>query len=750
MAICPVILCGGEGSRLWPVSRRDLPKQFISLVGNLSSFQEACLRLSELPDAGPPVIVTGAAHETMVKRQLAEIGVDAAILIEPEGRDSGPAVAAAALYLRDTIPGSVAVVQPADHYIPEREPFHRAVKMAVEGARQNFISTFGITPTHPATTYGYIDAGAEVDGAAGVMRVRQFVEKPPREKAEEYLARKYMWNSGMFVFRPETFLAELTLYEPKIADAVEIAVRDADRKGSVLHLAADSFRRAPKRSVDHAVMEHTQKAAVVKGDFAWSDLGAWDAVFDVMPKDALGNSVSGDHVVLVESEKCFVRSGHTPVAVIGLKDVGVIVEHDAVLVCRLDATPGVKNAVETFKARARPESTRRASPALLRRERAGLKSAADRLGRWLDGSALPLWWSVGADHQTGGFFELVGDHPRPVRARRRFRVQARQAWTYVECGLAGWSGPSRTAATWAFDYMEARYRRPDGLYRKLVNDDGSTADDGVQLYDQAFALLAYAAAARTSAGLANMQRRGRDILGAVNREYSHPLGGYREEMKNGATMQSNPHMHLLEAALAWLAAGADWEWSTLGEASVRLARDHFIDPSTGALLEFFDDDGAPVPGAAGRIVEPGHQFEWAHLLLRWAEVSGDKSVVASAKRLFEIGAKHGIDTGRGVAIDAIRDDMTVLSGSARLWPQTEWAKAAIAMARAASTPAERTEYETAALAALDALIQYLDATVTGLWHDKLRPDGTFVEEPSPASSLYHIAGAILALRSYVD
>jgi mannose-1-phosphate guanylyltransferase/mannose-6-phosphate isomerase len=750
MAVCPVILCGGEGSRLWPVSRRDQPKQFIPLAGDLSSFQQACLRLAGMAGVLPPIVVTGAAHESIVHRQLAEIGIDGILIIEPEGRDSGPAVAAAAMYLSETAPGSVAVVQPADHFIPNNDDFCASAELAVAGALRDVIGTFGISPTFPGTAYGYIASGEALDGVPGVSRVKQFVEKPSRDKAIEYLALGYVWNSGMFVFRPEVFLAELAQFEPKIADAVEGAVRGAVREGRVIRLAAEHFRRAPKRSVDHAVMEHTKKAAVVAAGFKWSDLGAWDAVYEVLPKDADGNAVQGEHVVTVDSSNCFIRSPHIPVAVIGLKDVSVIVERDAVLVCHLNATHSVKPAVEAMKARFRPEGTRRASPPLFRHGSGDLKSVSHQLDRWLHGAALPMWWAVGADHQGGGYFELVDDHPRPVRTTRRFRVQARQGWTYVETGMAGWDGPSRAAAIWAFDYMDAKYRRPDGLFRKLVNDDGSPAGDGITLYDQAFALLAWSAVARTSHGLDAAQKRGHEILVALKRDVAHPLGGFREEEKHGATLQSNPHMHLLEAALSWMQSGGSAEWQELGATSVQLARDYFIDVKSGALREYFDDTGAPVAGPAGRMVEPGHQFEWSHLLAQWAERTGDSTVLAAARRLYDIGAQHGIDPVRRVAVDMLWDDLSTMSADARLWPQTEWLKAAVAFAKIAPSAEDRAELEKDMLTAAHALVQYLDSTVPGLWRDKLRADGTFVEEPSPASSLYHIAGAVLALRRYMS
>lgn len=747
MAICPIILCGGEGSRLWPVSRRDFPKQFATLVGTLSCFQQAAMRLAKLPGALKPVIVAGEAHEATVRRQLDSIDLEATIILEPEGRDSAPAVAVAAAYLLGVGQDSPAVMQPADHYIPDVERFGAAVERAAVGADDGYIVTFGITPSLPEVSYGYISIGEPLPAAPGVSKVDRFVEKPQMEKAIEYLAQGFVWNSGIFAFRPSLLLGEMEKFEPAIAESVRRAIADAKIVDNVIRLDPIAFARATKKSLDHAVMERTDKAAVVAGDFEWSDLGAWSAIYGAHPKDENGNVIAGGNAIAINSQNCFVRAGDVPLAVIGLSDVGVIAEPDGIVVCKLDTSASVKIAVENLRAKARPEALR-STPAARRRDHASLSGAARSLGSWLDIAALPLWWTAGADHDRGGFFEVLDERGRGVRVARRMRVQARQVHVYAAAGIAGWQGPWRSAARHGLDYLHERFRRPDGLYCTLVGDDGGQVDERAFLYDQAFMLLALATSAEAGIDAQQCADEAKAIRTTLLANFTRPSGGgFLEEEIRGARFQSNPHMHLLEAALAWDGFADDAEWSEFAEQIVRLCLGTFIDPGNGMLREFFADSGAPLDGFPGRIVEPGHQFEWAWLLWRWAARNGNEAARAAALKLFEIGERHGIDPLRGVAIDVLLDDMSPYSRQARLWPQTERLKASLLLARAADA-AERAKFEASALSAAEGLSHYLQTEVHGLWHDKMRADGTFVIEPSPASSLYHITAAIQALRDY--
>lgn len=747
MQICPIILCGGEGSRLWPVSRRDFPKQFAALIGDLSCFQQAVLRLHNMPGTVQPIVVTGEAHEAIVHDQLKAIGVEGTIILEPEGRDSGPATVAAAAWLAALGYDHCAIMQPADHYIPDAADFRSAAQIAATGAERGFIVTFGVAPVQADTSYGYISRGDVLPDCPGVTTVRRFIEKPSREKAIEYLAQGYVWNSGMFAFRPSVLLEEVRLFEPAMADAVERALGNATRTNDTIRLDPVAFGQSPRKSLDHAVMERTARAAVVAGDFAWSDLGAWSAIYGAQPKDERGNVILGEGAVVLDSERCFVRSAGTPLAAIGLADVAVVAEPDGVVVCNLKASASVKLAVDALRAKARPQALRKA-PGPRGGGFENLAVAAQRLGYWLDSSALPLWWAAGADHERGGFFELLDGDARPVRVSRRVRVQARQVYVYATAGLAGWHGPWKSAVAHGLSHLTERYRKPDGLYRTLIDDEGEPLDDRTFLYDQAFVLLALASAAN-----AGIERR-RCIADALELRanlfdrFARTDGGFLEQELRGSKFQSNPHMHLLEAAMEWCNVDPDREWEALAASTVRLALERFIDAESGILREFFDDDGLPFPGLPGRLVEPGHQFEWAWLLSRWAASRNDAAVAAAASRLFELGDRHGVDRMRGVAIDMLLADMSPHSRQARLWPQTERLKAALALAAAAPSDEIRDKLGAVALAAAEGMSHYLQTQIPGLWRDKMRADGTFIVEPSPASSLYHLACAIQGLRNH--
>ena len=359
--------------------------------------------------------------------------------------------------------------------------------------------------------------------------------------------------------------------------------------------------------------------------------------------------------------------------------------------------------------------------------------------RWLFDDALPLWATAGVDAATGGFEEAIGWDGRPVSAPRRARVQARQVYVFSIAGTLGWTGPWRERLQGGLAFIEAHYRRPDALYRSKVNPDGSPLDDTPALYDQAFFLFAAAAAARTDPERkVELETGALAQLDAVERHFGHSAGGFWEADAD-RPFQSNPHMHLFEAMLAWEELTGRARWREGADRIAELCLRRFIDAQTGALREFFDAQWSPAPGAAGRIVEPGHQFEWAWLLKRWGDKRGHAGAKTAAQRLFEIGVSHGVDPGRGVAFNALDEGFAPLDPVARLWPQTERIKAALSLAGE-----DRTEQVAAACAGLQ---QYVEVTPAGLWRDRMRPDGGFVEEPAPASSFYHI---ICALNELFD
>jgi mannose-1-phosphate guanylyltransferase/mannose-6-phosphate isomerase len=356
-AIYPVILCGGSGTRLWPASRADRPKQFLKLIGDRSSFQDTILRVMDLPGADEIVVVTGQAMAELVERQALELGAKLTVIIEPEARDSAPAIAAAAAYVQSVAPDAVVLMLAADHHIAEPEMFREAALVAVEASRTGLIVTFGVQPTSPATGFGYIKPGDTLPG--GVKAVAAFVEKPDLAAAKAYIEDGYYWNSGNFAFTARTLLDELAMFEPAIRDGAIDSVRDGRRDGVRLHLDRAAFATTTKKSLDYAVMERTSRAAVAPAAFTWSDLGTWDAIWEASIRDAQGNAASGD-VHLIRSKGVLVRSTGPFVGAIGVEDLLIIAEPDAVLVCRRDDAQGVKTLVDVLKAGGRDIAHRHA------------------------------------------------------------------------------------------------------------------------------------------------------------------------------------------------------------------------------------------------------------------------------------------------------------------------------------------------------------------------------------------------------
>ena len=347
--IVPVIMCGGAGTRLWPVSRESMPKQFVPLVGQGSTFQQVLARIADPDLFARPIVITNADFRFVVAEQLRERGVEADIVLEPVRRDSGPAVAVSAVLAAERDRDALVLVLAADHVVRKPEAFREACRSAVAAAAGGRIVTFGIEPTHPATNYGYIRPGEKLNGAS-VHAVDAFVEKPDAATAATYVAERYLWNSGNFLFHAATMLAEIERFEPAMAEAATAAVHGITRDLDFLRLAAEPFARAPKKSIDYAVMERTNLAAVVPADLGWSDVGSWSAVWDVLDHDDAGNATDGP-VVMLDTRNSLVRS-EEPVltTVVGLDDVIVISTADAVLVSSRAQAEQVKTLVKQLKA----------------------------------------------------------------------------------------------------------------------------------------------------------------------------------------------------------------------------------------------------------------------------------------------------------------------------------------------------------------------------------------------------------------
>jgi mannose-1-phosphate guanylyltransferase/mannose-6-phosphate isomerase len=356
MKITPVILSGGSGTRLWPMSRAALPKQLLPLVSERSMLQDTLTRLEGWPEIQAPLIVCGNDHRFLVAEQLREIGIEpAAILLEPVGRNTAPAIAVAAHRLRETGQDALMLVLAADHVILDIDAFHQAVITAAGAAIAGRLVTFGIYPSGPETGYGYIRRGDALPDNAGSFAVQRFVEKPDLQTAEGYLADgSYYWNSGMFLFRPEVYLGELERLRPEIATGAARALAGSYRDLDFCRLEEQAFAACPSDSIDYAVMEHTGLAAVVPAAMGWSDVGSWNALWEVQAHDESGNSLRGD-IYVDDVQNSLIRAESRIVAAIGIRDVVVVETSDAVLVAHKDSAQDVRKVVEYLKRNARRE-----------------------------------------------------------------------------------------------------------------------------------------------------------------------------------------------------------------------------------------------------------------------------------------------------------------------------------------------------------------------------------------------------------
>lgn len=382
-----------------------------------------------------------------------------------------------------------------------------------------------------------------------------------------------------------------------------------------------------------------------------------------------------------------------------------------------------------------------------------LRQAHADIIAWLFEKSLPVWWEKGVDTTRGGFIEKIGQNGDVIEAPRRTRVVGRQVFSFATAAKMGWSGPALNAVDHGVDFLLSRCLKADNTFHSEVLIDGGIKRPDFDLYDHAFALFGLAAAAGVRDDDQKLAELARDVREAMIAGWKHNEAGFEETKPRTLPLKANPHMHIFEASLAWIDVGpakGDAGWDKLADEIAELCLAKFIHPESSCLREFFDENWNAIAGDKGRIVEPGHQYEWAWLLKRWGIMRNRLDAIAAARRLVDIAETYGTDAKRGVAFNEIYDDLSICDDTARLWPQTERIKAWLAMAEIAQSPQKRDHAFEMAAIATRGLEKYLITEIPGIWYDKMLSDGTLIPEHAPASSLYHVVCAVFELHAAVE
>ena len=515
-------------------------------------------------------------------------------------------------------------------------------------------------------------------------------------------------------------LDELRTHAPALDAAARAALPEDGR--SIVTLTS-AFSAAPKISIDYAVMENTRRASVLPVDFAWSDLGAWDAI------RASGEGDFGMHI-LEDADGCLVRAPEgVIVAALGVRNLAIVAERDAILVCDIDRAQEVKRVVERIRSTA-PQHLDFIAPPPER-----LEDGAVRLAEWMRLRALPLWSTLGQS-AGGAFAEAMTLDGRAFASMRHVRVQARQIQTFAEAGRLGWSGPWRRCVNLGLSRLFTDYQRPDGWFRARLAADGSPLGDEVLMRDQAMVLTALAAARAAGADHDDLDERAAILREALSVR-ALPNGAIEEAGPH--PWQAGVHMRLLEAALAWETVSDDPAWAQMTDRLTGFARSVLIG-ADGFVFERFTASWTPVDDG---LVEPGRQFEWAWLLARAASRRKDDEIRTQALRLHDLG-RAGVMEGRQMVVEALDQTGAVRSSRPRLRPQTERLKAALALSETAGDGARAALLADAA-SAQRAVWAFL--TADGLWRDKMTAGGGFVDEPAPAGSLHHLMALLVQIAA---
>ncbi|ODA94251.1 mannose-1-phosphate guanylyltransferase/mannose-6-phosphate isomerase [Mesorhizobium sp. SEMIA 3007] len=735
--IVSFVMSGGVGSRLWPLSREDNPKQFHDFSGDGSMLAKTLRRLAARPDGQTPIfLIASERHADRVHADLA--GLDLAgggPLFEPTGRNTAAAVALATLRTLSEFGDSLVLVVPSDHEISTAGQFWQSVEAGAEAARAGRLVVFGIKPTQPETGYGYIEVSAEKGGVSDVSR---FVEKPDLATAQGYLeAGNFYWNTGIFLFRAAAMRDAFAVFQPDIWQATEAAYKAATSDLSGLYMPLELYAAIPSNSIDYAIMERARDIAMVPAGFRWNDLGSWQSLLDVGPADDQGNVIVGD-VVAIDCENSYIRSEGRLLSAIGMKDVAIVSTADATFVAPVSHSQHVKKVVEQLEKSGRLET--RFTPAHNRVIESG--AWRRRVHHWLFQETLPLWSTSGVDERHGGFHEALGFDGSPLMKPKRMRTQARQVYAFAVAKERGWTGPAERLIAHGIDFMAGKGRTERGGWVRTLNVDGAVADATEDAYDHSCVLLALAHAHMS--GNPDALRLGEETFAFLDAHLEDSrMTGFLETSDGEGARRSNPHMHLLEAFLAWYQATGERAHLRRAARIIDLFRSHFFDAESWTLGEYFDAEWKPAAGEKGGWTEPGHHFEWASLLVDFAERSGQAELSGFARKLYASAIANGLNRATGLAYGAVSRQGLPLDLISRSWPQAEAIKAAIAL-DGSGGPDLKPEIE----ARVGRLFRWhIDPAPLGLWIDRVDERGRSLAADVPASIFYHL---VSALTQYLD
>ncbi|MGJ8569320.1 MAG: AGE family epimerase/isomerase [Hoeflea sp.] len=732
--ITPVILCGGAGSRLWPMSRDSKPKQFHRLVNDKTLLTNTLERVDHKGEGLrylPTRVVGGIAFESLLTEQGETSSVEVErYVLEPLIRDTAAAIAASIVDLAETDPDRMVLVLPSDHQISDVAAFFDVIRTGAQAlAERGGIMTIGISPTRPETQYGYIERG---DGDGPVYDVSRFREKPDLETAETFLrSGRFFWNAGIFMFRAGEMGAELAHQQPQVWAQARLAIERADVEGKCYRLDPDAFAASPKISIDYAVMENAPSIGVVAASFDWNDLGSWNQLHDGSQLDEHGNARFGD-ILTIDVSNSYLRSEDRLLAVAGLDNIIVVSQPDALLIVHRDKAHLVKDIAGQVK------NTGEWPPLAV--AHSGRPVPSPRVIRkWLFDTALPLWAGAGVDRVHGGVYEALNHDGSPADLGfKRLRVLARQIYCFANAELLGWNGDAREVLSHCFNTLTTTGWHSEGGWIHLWNADGTVKDPQRDTYDQCFVLLALAWLWKATKWPEARVWADRTIAYMDAHLVDQTNGGFYESSLRLDYRRANPHMHYLEAMQAWYEVTGEQAFLDRAQTAVDLFTRVFFDPESWSVTEHFERDWSVRKDKPAR-VEPGHHYEWVWLLLRQARFAAQPELKEYCRKLYATSHAFGHARGTDAVCDSMAPDGSAMLGTARLWCQTEALKAGL-LARAEGLPGDETLF----IRMLDVIFnRYLTTPAPGGWYDQIDPNGRVISKDMPASTFYHVFCALV-------